>query len=171
MRPVARPRIEWAAFGLLDASRLCAISTVSPRATAHVNTVYFAWNQDFDVFWLSDPAATHSRNIRARRSTAIAVFDSRQVWGEPDRGIQLLGTARQLRANENAHAQSLYAARFPGYATHDHGAYRFYQFRTDRLKVFDETVFGAGVFITATIHTGQHLVWERTDIARGADAS
>ena len=56
---------------------------MSPRTTAHVNTVYFVWNQEFDVFWLSDPAATHSRNIRARRSTAIAVYDSRQVWGGP----------------------------------------------------------------------------------------
>jgi uncharacterized protein YhbP (UPF0306 family) len=171
MRAVARPRIERAAFGLLDAARLCAISTVSPRATAHVTTVYFVWNQEFDAFWLSDPAARHSRNIRARPSTAIAVFDSRQVWGEPDRGIQLFGKARQLPTNESAHAESLYAPRFSGYATHDLGAYRFYQFRTDRLKVFDESVFGAGVFVTATIHRGQHLVWERTDIARGADAS
>jgi uncharacterized protein YhbP (UPF0306 family) len=170
MRAVARPRIERAALGLLDASRLCAISTVSPGTTAHVNTVYFAW-RNFDVFWLSDPAARHSRNIRARPSTAIAVYDSHQVWGDPDRGIQLLGTARQLRANESGHAESLYAARFSGYATHDLGAYRFYQFRTDRLKVFDEAALGAGVFVTATIHSGQHLVWERTDIASGADAS
>ena len=161
MRPVARPRIERAAFRLLDASRLCAISTVSPGTTAHVNTVYFVWNQDFDVFWLSDPAA----------STAIAVYDSRQVWDEPDRGIQLFGAASQLAANASAHAESLYAARFPGYATHDLGAYRFYRFRTARLKVFDEPAFGAGVFVTATIHTGQHLVWERTDISSGADPS
>ena len=173
MRVIARPRIERAAFELLDASRLCAIATaVSPRTTAHVHTAYFAWNRGFEVFWLSDPAATHSRNIRARPSMAIAVHDSRQVWGEPDRGIQLLGTARQLPANESAHAESLYAARFSGYAEdEDLSAYRFYQFRADRLKVFDESVFGAGVFVTATIQTGQHLVWERTDIARGADGS
>jgi hypothetical protein len=37
--------------------------------------------------------------------------------------------------------------------------------------VFDESVFGVGVFVTATIRTGQHLIWERTDIAIGADAS
>ena len=171
MRAVARSRIERAAFELLEASRLCAIATVSPRTAAHVHTAYFAWNQDFEVFWLSDRAATHSRNIRARPSMAIAVHDSRQVWGEPDRGIQLFGTARQLPANESGHAESLYATRFSGYAKHDLGSYRFYQFRADRLKVFDESVFGAGVFITATIHTGQHLVWERTDVTRGADAA
>ena len=170
MRAVARPRIERAAFGLLDASPLCAISTVSPRTTAHIHTAYFVSNRDFEIFWLSDPAARHSRNIRVRPSTAITVFDSHQVWGQPDRGIQLLGSTRRLPATEIAHAEPLYAARFPGYATPDLRAYRFFRFRTERLKVFDEAVFGAGAFVTAIIHGGQRLIWERTDISSGAEA-
>jgi uncharacterized protein YhbP (UPF0306 family) len=171
MRPVARPRIEQAAFGLLDASRLCAISTVSPRTTAHVHTAYFVWSRDFEILWLSDPAATHSRNLRVRPSTAITVFDSHQVWGQSDRGIQLFGSTRELPATEIAHAESLYAARFPGYSKPDLRAYRFYRFRTERLKVFDEAMFGAGAFVTATIHSGQRLTWERTDIFSGAEAN
>lgn len=170
MRPVARPRVERAALGVLDASPLCAISTVLPRTTAHIHTAYFVWNREFEIFWLSDPAARHSRNIRVRPSTAITVFDSHQVWGQPDRGIQLFGSTRQLPAAEIARAEALYAARFPGYATPDLRAYRFYRFRTERLKVFDEAVFGAGVFVTATIHSGQRLIWERTDISSGAEA-
>jgi uncharacterized protein YhbP (UPF0306 family) len=124
MRPVARPRIERAAFGLLDASPLCAISTVSPGTTAHIHTAYFVWNRDFEIVWLSDPAARHSRNVRVRPSTAITVFGSHQVWAQPDRGIQLFGSTCQLPAFEIAHAESLYAARFPGYATPDLRAYR-----------------------------------------------
>ena len=171
MRPIARPRIERAAFRLLDASPLCAISTVGPRIIAHIHTAYFVWNRDFEIFWLSDPAAKHSRNIRARPSTEISVFDSHQVWGQPDRGIQLFGSTRQLPATQIAPAESLYATRFPGYATPDLRAYRFYRFRSERLKVFDEAVFGAGVFVTATIHSGQPLIWERTDISSGAKAN
>ena len=171
MRPIARPRIERAAFGLLDASPLCAMSTVSPRTSAHIHTAYFVWNRDFEIFWLSDPAARHSRNIRVRPGTAITVFDSHQVWGQTDRGIQLFGSTRQLPATEIARAEALYAARFPGYATPDLRAYRFYRFRTKRLKVFDEAVLGAGVFVTATIYSGQRLIWERTDISSGAEAN
>jgi uncharacterized protein YhbP (UPF0306 family) len=171
MRPIARPRIERAAFRLLDASPLCAISTVGPRITAHIHTAYFAWNKDFEIFWLSDPAARHSRNIRARPSTAITVFDSHQVWGQPDRGIQLFGSTRELPATQIAPADSLYAARFPGDATPDLRAYRFYRFRSERLKLFDEAVFGPGVFVTATIHSGQRLIWGRTDISSGAKAN
>jgi uncharacterized protein YhbP (UPF0306 family) len=169
MRPVSRLRIERAAFELLDASPLCAISTVSPRTAAHVNTAYFAWSHEFDIVWLSDPAARHSRNIAARPSTAIAVYDSGQIWGESDRGIQLLGSTRRLAATESAHAASLYEARFPGYAAHDLRAYRFFRFRTDRMRVFDEAAFGAGVLVTAVIDNGRRPRWERTDIASGAD--
>jgi uncharacterized protein YhbP (UPF0306 family) len=171
MRAVARPRIERAAFALLDASSLCAISTLSPHTTAHVNSAYFVWSDELDIFWLSDPAARHSRNIRVRPSTAIAVYDSRQVWGRPDRGIQLFGSTLRLPTTETAHAESLYAARFPGYATPDLSAYRFYRFRADRLTVFDEPVFGTGVFVTASIDTGRRLIWKRTDISSGAGAN
>jgi len=171
MRPVAGLRIERAVFGLLDASPLCAIATAAPRTTAHIHTAYFVWTRDFEIFWLSDPAAQHSRNIRARPSTAITVFDSHQVWGQHDRGIQLFGSTRQLPATQIAHAESLYAARFQGYATPDLQAYRFYRFRTERLKVFDEAVFGAAVFVTASIHSGRRLIWERTDISVGAEAT
>jgi uncharacterized protein YhbP (UPF0306 family) len=171
MRVVARTRIERAAVGLLDASLLCAISTVSPRTAAHINTAYFVWSHELDIFWLSDPAARHSRNIRVRPSTAVTVYDSHQAWGRPDRGIQLFGSTLRLPAAETAHAESLYAARFPGYAMPDLLAYPFYRFRPDLLKVFDESVFGTGVFVTARMDAGRRLLWERTDIYTEAEAN
>jgi uncharacterized protein YhbP (UPF0306 family) len=169
MRPVSRLRIERVAFELLDASPLCSISTVSPRAAAHVNTAYFAWNHEFDIVWLSDPAARHSCNIGARPSTAIAVYHSDQIWGESDRGIQLFGLTQRLAATESAAAAALYEARFPGYAGHDLRAYPFFRFRTHRMRVFDETAFDPGALVTAVIDNLRRPVWERTDIATGAN--
>jgi uncharacterized protein YhbP (UPF0306 family) len=170
MRPVARHRIERAAFDLLDASALCAVSTVSPRAAAHVATVYFAWNREFEVFWLSAVDARHSCNVHSRPSVAIAVYDSGQAWGRPDRGIQLFGLARRLAAVEAVRAESFYAARFERHASADLGAYRFYGFRAERLKVFDESVFGSGTFVTARVRGEGRLAWERTDVSSGAVA-
>jgi uncharacterized protein YhbP (UPF0306 family) len=57
---------------------LCAIATVSPGNRAHVNTAYFAWSREFELVWLSEPAARHSRNLRANSTAAIAVYDSSQ---------------------------------------------------------------------------------------------
>ena len=78
-----------AARRLLDASSLCAIATVGPDGSAYVNTAYFAFSSELDLVWMSEPNAQHSRNIRERGTAAIAVYDSTQVWGRPDRGIQL----------------------------------------------------------------------------------
>lgn len=131
---------------------------------AHVNTAYFA-RDGFHLFWLSDPASQHSRNIRARPTTAVAVFES-GVWGEGDRGIQLFGSTRQLPRTDRAAAELLYAARFPAAAESAVAGYRFYRFDARRVKLFDEAGLGSGVFVTAVVEGGG-LVWHRTEIVSG----
>src|SRR5213083_3514278 len=119
-------RIAATARQLLQASTLCTIATVTPRGTAHANTACFAWSQNFELVWLSEPRATHSRNLRANASAAIAVYDSSQSWGEPDRGIQLFGMAHETSGDAADEARTLYAKRFPRFADGDLEAYRFY---------------------------------------------
>jgi uncharacterized protein YhbP (UPF0306 family) len=163
-RPVASARLAAIARELLDASPLCAIATVTPRGRAHVSTAYFAWSRELDLVWLSGPQATHSRNVRANPTAAISVYDSRQSWGEPDRGIQLFGSARELEGVAAQKWETLYAERFPDYGRIALGAYRFYRLRPDRLKLFDERALGAGVFVTAAVAGGGRLTWRRTEI-------
>jgi len=167
-RPVAAGRIAATARSLLEASTLCAIATVTPAGQAHLNTAYFAWSRDFQLVWLSEPGAQHSRNIRANGNASVAVYDSEQRWGGPDRGIQLFGTAREVGRSADGDAERLYAARFPDYGREELSAYRFCVFRPRRLKVFDERELGAGVFVTARLARDRRLVWERTDIYRSA---
>jgi uncharacterized protein YhbP (UPF0306 family) len=153
------------AGSLLDASTLCAIATVRPRGGAYVNTAYFASSPEFDLFWLSDPDAEHSRNLRANPAAAIAIYDSTQSWGEPDRGLQLFGSARQIGGPIALDAERSYAARFPAYTPGELSGYRIFRFRPRRMKIFDETALGGGVFVTASVRKGQ-LAWERTEIYR-----
>jgi len=155
-------RLAAIARRLLDASTLCAIATVSPGGRAHVNTAYFAWGPDFDVVWLSAPEARHSRNVRANPAVAIAVFRSTQRWGGSDRGIQLFGTARELRGRSALEAQRLYAKRFKAYSG-DMTAYRFYRLRTSRMKLFDEHVLGGATFVTVKVSAKGRVKWERTE--------
>ena len=148
---------------LLEASTLCAIATAAPNGRAHVNTAYFAWGPEWQLVWLSDPQARHSRNIRANESAAVAVYDSGQTWGKPDRGIQLFGRAREVVDPAADDIEELYAARFPGFAEVAE-AYRFYVLRPQRLKLFDEPELGTGTFVTARVARGGRLTWERTHI-------
>jgi uncharacterized protein YhbP (UPF0306 family) len=163
-RPIAEARIRAAARRLLDASTLCAIATVAPGNRAHVNTGYFAWTPDLHLVWLSEPHAKHSRNLRANGSVAIAVYDSNQSWGKPDRGIQLFGEAREAVGPAATDAERTYARRFPDYRESDLSAYRFYYFRPRRLKLFDERALGAGTFVAVSVRSGGRLSWERTEI-------
>jgi uncharacterized protein YhbP (UPF0306 family) len=165
-RRVARERIRALAAELLEASPLCAIATVSARGHAHINTAYFAWSPRLELVWLSDPAASHSRNLRVRRAAAVAVYDSRQRWGTPDRGLQLFGVAAELSGRRADDAAGTYAARFPSFDRSALDAYRLYSVRPRQLKLFDERLLGAGVFVVARVERGE-VHWERTEVVVG----
>jgi uncharacterized protein YhbP (UPF0306 family) len=157
------------ARGLLDASTLCAIASVSPQGRAYVSTAYFAWSEELELVWLSERRAAHSRNIRVNPAVAIAVYDSRQTWGKPDRGIQLFGDALELKRPAAGDAEALYGGRFRDYRPDDFGrGYAFYGFRTRRLKLFDEPALGSGVFVTARVGHGGVPTWEKTEVYRAA---
>jgi uncharacterized protein YhbP (UPF0306 family) len=162
-RRVGTARLKSLAARLLDASTLCAIATVSPSGRPHINTAYFAWSDGFELVWLSEPSATHSRNLRAKGAAAISVYDSNQQWGKADRGIQLFGSAREAIGAAARAAERTYAARFPDYRNAEFDAYCFYRFRPRQLKLFDEHVLGGGVFVTARVIEAR-LVWDRTEI-------
>jgi uncharacterized protein YhbP (UPF0306 family) len=147
-------------------STLCAIATVAPRGRAHINTAYFAWTPELEIVWLSEPRAKHSRNIRANDSVAVTVYDSSQSWGQPDRGIQLFGSAREVERSAGGVFEAVYATRFPDYTPVDPHAYRFYVLRPLRFKLFDENELGSGVFVTARLAGDGRTAWERTDIYR-----
>ena len=163
-RPVSSERIARAARRLLGASTLCAIATTSPRGRPHVNTAYFAFTNQFDIAWLSEPSARHSINLRANAAAAVAVYDSSQRWGGSDRGIQLFGSAREASKRSVADGEAAYARRFPAYEPGQPVAYRFYVFHPTSVKLFDERSFGAGVFVTARVDRTGGVTWERTDV-------
>ena len=154
-------RLAAIARRLLDDSKLCAIATVSSGGRAHINTAYFAWGTRYEIVWLSAPDATHSRNVRATGSAAVAVFRSTQTWGGSDRGIQVFGRARELRGPLSLEAERLYAKRFRAYEG-DLPAFRFYRLATRRMKLFDERVLGGGTFVTVSVQHGR-VKWEKTE--------
>ena len=115
----------------MAAAPLCALATVSAGGRAHINHMYFAWNDRYDVFWYSDRDSIHSRNLARTSSAAITIYDSHQVNGRPDRGIQLFGSAGIAGVDESSR---LYKRRF---RTVDPSAYTAYRFRPRTVKLFD----------------------------------
>jgi uncharacterized protein YhbP (UPF0306 family) len=163
-RRFASRRLEETARALLDASSLCTLATVSRQGRSYVNTCYFAWDSDLSIVWISAPESQHSRNLQENRSAAVTVFDSAQSWGGQDRGIQLFGSARELRGSAVRIAERVYGERFPLYAPGELLSLRFYRFRPTRLKVFDEESLGPGLFVTARVRGAGRLEWVRTEV-------
>ncbi len=160
-RRFSSDRLERLARRLMNASPLCALATVSPGGRAHINHMYFARSGGFDVVWISDPDSRHSRNLLMNSSAAVTIFDSRQTWGRPDRGIQLFGTAGAVSDAAAEPAEPAYAARFPSYEPSD--SYPVYRFRPREVKLFYERVLGGGTLVTARV-TGDRLAWLRTEV-------
>ncbi len=146
----------------MNASPLCSLSTVSPGGRAHINHMYFAWGDRFEVFWISDPDSRHSRNLVRNPSAAVTIYDSHQTWSRPDRGIQLFGTADVTKGKTMRDARRAYARRFRDYDA-DSDDLPAYRFRPRTVKLFDERSLAAGTLVTARV-TADGLVWAKTEV-------
>jgi uncharacterized protein YhbP (UPF0306 family) len=143
----------------MNASPLCALATVSPRGRAHINHMYFAWNDSLEVFWISDPDSIHSRNLATKASAAITVYASNQIWGRPDRGIQLFGSARRTADTD---AARVYGRRFRDF-DREANDLPFYRFRPRTVKLFDERALAPGTLVSARV-TAKGLAWVKTGV-------
>ena len=163
-KPFSDERIRRSISRILRENVLCSISTVAAGNRAHINTAYFCYTPDLVLYFLSDPASRHCRNLERNRSLAMTIFRSAQEWGGQDRGLQLFGTCRRTSGRGAKEAEKFYAARFSPYAKWMKGmspterrqaallrSYAFYRFLPRRIKILDEREFGGAVIVTAAV--------------------
>ena len=158
-------RVRSSLFRLLKENVLCSIATVTEDQRAHINTAYFCYSDELELYFLSDPGSLHCQNLSSNSSMAMAIFPSSQQWGGPDRGVQLFGTCTQASGPQATKAQRLYVERFPAYLKWSAGlneddvgrGLQFYQFLVSRVKVLDESEFGEAVFVIADVRRGKGL--------------
>lgn len=161
----ARPsekQVRRSVFSILQDNRLCSMASVTGENRAHINTAYFCYSNELELYFLSHPGSLHCRNLSKNSSMAITIFCSAQKWTGLDQGLQLFGTCSQARGLQAGKAERLYGKRFPAYARwraslrRDDVArrYRFYLFRTSKVKILDEKSFGDAVFVYAIVKRG-----------------
>jgi uncharacterized protein YhbP (UPF0306 family) len=156
---ITNRQIQRNVYQLLADNMLCSMASITTGGSAHINTAYFSYTPDLNVYFLSHPNALHCQNILSNPSMALAIFSSNQTWGSPDRGLQLFGMCKQVTGREASKADRVYGKRFAKYAvwkanlTSDSSGrdYRLYRFITFELKVFDEKELGTGIFVVARV--------------------
>jgi len=152
-------RVQRSMHRLLAENVLCSMASITADGRAHINTAYFSYSPELEIYFLSHQNALHCQNILSNPSMAMAVFSSNQTWGSSDCGLQLFGTCKQTIGREAIKANKLYGKRFAEYnawkadlASDTLGwDYRFYRFTTIEAKVFDENELGAGIFVLAKV--------------------
>jgi hypothetical protein len=68
--------IRASAREILEANLYMTLGTADASGRPWVSPVYYASADYTDFYWVSKPAATHSRNLAARSEVSIVVFDS-----------------------------------------------------------------------------------------------
>jgi nitroimidazol reductase NimA-like FMN-containing flavoprotein (pyridoxamine 5'-phosphate oxidase superfamily) len=101
---------------IVDASFYLVLGTADRDGRPWASPVYFAHSGYRELFWVSDPEATHSRNIAEREEVGIVVFDSTVPPGT-GQGVYMHATARQLEGDERAEGIEIFSAR-----SREHGA-------------------------------------------------
>ena len=145
---------------ILSATSLMTMATVNVDGSAHANTAYFAFDEKLSLYLITDPTSRHCQNLKANPSTAATIFDSRQEFWTPLRGLQLFGHCVETSILELPHALRCFSSRFPvftelvkhpaDFATKAVSV-RLHTIRISALKLFDEPRFGEEVFITLTL--------------------
>jgi hypothetical protein len=69
------------ARGIIDQSLYMVLGTADASGRPWATPVYFAPSGYRELFWVSSPEATHSRNIAVRPEVGIVIFDSRAPIG------------------------------------------------------------------------------------------
>ena len=66
------------ARGIIDANLYMTLATADREGRPWASPVYYAVDGYREFVWVSDPDATHSRNLAERPQIAIVIFDSTQ---------------------------------------------------------------------------------------------
>ena len=91
------------------------VSTVSPNGLPRAADVYFCSDANLNLYFYSDPASRHSRNIARDPRVAVAVRVESIDWHEV-KGVQLEGEAARVDdLDERQKAWRMMCAKFPFY--------------------------------------------------------
>jgi nitroimidazol reductase NimA-like FMN-containing flavoprotein (pyridoxamine 5'-phosphate oxidase superfamily) len=130
---------------IVDRSLYMVVATADSSGQPWASPVYFAPSGYREFFWVSEPDATHSLNLRDRREVGIVIFDSSVPIGK-GQGVYVLGVARELPAHETAEGIQIFSKRSVGHGGSEWSVedvspparHRLYQATAEAHYVLDE---------------------------------
>jgi general stress protein 26 len=83
----------------MESTNYCCLSTVDQRSGVWANPVYFAWDEKFNLYFISMLHSRHMQNISHNSQVAVAIYKTEQKGDVV--GIQLEGDAVILKDDKD----------------------------------------------------------------------
>lgn len=145
---------------ILEANTLLSMATVRGSHEPWVNTVYFAYNEKLDFYFMTPNDTQHCNNLKSNNSVALSIFDSHQQPTEKKRGLQLFGNWELSLGETLVEGTKLYRQRFPWLSNYIKDVKdwettalhsRIYVAHVKQMKAFDEVLFGPEVWVISSL--------------------
>ncbi|MGC8781339.1 MAG: pyridoxamine 5'-phosphate oxidase family protein [Anaerolineae bacterium] len=95
----------------LAAHTTLTLATVGPDGAPAAAAVFYAHDEAFNLYFLSEERTRHGQNLLANGLAAGTIQDDGQDW-RTIRGLQLRGHAFPASAGELAHAAAVYGRKY-----------------------------------------------------------
>jgi nitroimidazol reductase NimA-like FMN-containing flavoprotein (pyridoxamine 5'-phosphate oxidase superfamily) len=87
------------ARGIIDSNLYMTLATADETGRPWASPVYYAPDGYADLYWVSGPETTHSRNLAVRPELAIVVFESGVPTGT-GQAVYMEATARRVEGQD-----------------------------------------------------------------------
>lgn len=152
MGKVTKQDILNAAKNIMSNNIVATLCT-NDKECAHANNVYFAYNDDFEIIFVSDKDTKHAENIEKNEHVSIVIYNEPESYGINHQGIQIHGVCSQASGLDLVKCWHIYTKRFPVYATMIKNVdeianklvkSRLFIVKVTSLKIMDVPTFGKG---------------------------
>lgn len=99
---------------IITKNQYVSIASADSQGRPWVSPVVYAYDEDWNLYFVSMPSSRHCQNIKTNKNIALAIFDSHQKWGQGV-GLQIEGQARVLNLKDSLLASRIYAKRIYPY--------------------------------------------------------
>ena len=140
---------------LLSKNMLMSLST-SVNDKCNINTAYYAYSENYEMYFLSEDDTEHCKNIIVNPSVAAAIWNDSGIYGENLQGLQLFGLCKKANGIKLLEGLRIYNNRFPAFSElvkHPEDfakgvvKSRLYTIDVLKIKLIDEAAFGRRKYI------------------------
>ena len=86
---------------IIEENIYCTLATASLDGVPWISPVFYGYDENFNIYWISDKDAKHSQLLRENPQISIVIFNSQAPEGEGD-GVYIQATISELNDKEEA---------------------------------------------------------------------